>query len=407
MQRIGAVLLVIVVFEVSFGGGGRLIDTGPVSPRMVLFGLGLAYTAVMLLRGERLPRYVVLFASFFVALSGLSAIRSISEGHSIGNAFLDFKPLAYFLLLPFFAIAIRTTTDLLTVGTVLRISSVALALSYLLIMAVWKSGLLTMDQMYEWLNPAHDPRREFYFRHEVTLYFKAVLYLGVGVFFFAAQHRGTSKAFAALLLLAIAVTMTRGAWASVFTVLAAWTFLSSDDRLKGVLHGAALLAIGVVGVAGITLVLPSAAVSDSVRAADLKLMGEASLEWKALLAGYGFGAKVFGRGAIELTYVNILYKQGIAGLLFWLVPLAYVAWGVLNIAERGARLMVMPFLMAAAFVYLMSVTNPFLTNPIGLTVVMLAMVAVNVIRDSATREPMGRDQRQATDMPRTARILGA
>ena len=390
MQRIGAVLLVVIVFEVSFGGGGRLIDTGFLSPRMVLFGLGLAYTAVMLLRGERLPRYVLLFSAFFVALSCLSAVRSISEGHSIGAAFLDFKPLAYFFLLPFFAVAIRTTGDLRKVGTVLRISSVALALSYLLIMAVWKSGLLTIEEMYGWLNPGHDPRREFYFRREVTFYFKAVLYLGVGVLFFAAQHRRTSDALAALLLVAIAVTMTRGVWLAVFIVLAAWIFFSSDDRLKGALRGAGLLAIGIVGVVGITFMLPSAAVSDSVRVADLKLAGETTLEWEALLAGYGFGAKVFGRQAIELTYINILYKQGIAGLLFWLVPLAYVAWGVRNMGEPGARLLAMPFLMATAFVYLVSVTNPFLTTPIGLTVLMIAMVAVNVIRDSSMLE---RDRR--------------
>jgi hypothetical protein len=379
MQRTGAVLLLIIVFEVSFGGGGRLIDTGAVSPRMVLFGLGLAFTAVMLLRGERLPRYVAWFVSFFVVLSCLSAVRSLSEGHAIGAAFLDFKPLAYFFLLPFFAIAMRTRGDLLRVGMVLMISSVALALSYLAIMAVWKSGLLTMDQMYQWLNPAHDPRREFYFRREVTFYFKAVLYLGVGVFFFAAQERRSSKALAALLLLAIAVTMTRGVWLAVFIVLAAWTFLSADDRLKGAVRGAGLLVIGIVGVIGITLVLPTAAISDSVRMADLKLVGETSLEWEALLAGYGFGAQVFGRQAIELTYINILYKQGIAGLVFWLVPLAYVAWRVRNIRERDARRLAMPFLMSTAFVYLVSVTNPFLATPIGLTVVMLAMVAVNVI----------------------------
>lgn len=380
MQRIGTLLLVIIVFEVALGGGGRLIDTGPVSPRMVLFGLGLTYTGVMLLRREPLPRDFFLFVAFFVALSCLSAIRSISEGQPTGAALADFKPLAYFFLLPFFAVAIRTTSDVRMVGTVLKISSVALALSYFLIMAVWKSGLLTTEQMYEWLNPEHDPRLEFYFRRGSTLYFKALLYVGVGIFFFVAQRDRIGKALAVLLLAAIAVTMTRGIWLAVFIVLAAWTFLSSDDRLRGALRSAGLLAIGILGVVGITMMLPSAAMSDSIRVRDLGLVGETSLDWKALLAGYGFGATVLGREAIELTYINILYKQGIAGLLFWLAPLAYVAWGMRHIAEPRARLLAMPYVMGAAFVYLVSVTNPFLTNPIGMTVVMIAMVALNLIR---------------------------
>lgn len=67
----------------------------------------------------------------------------------------------------------------------------------------------------------------------------------------------------------------------------------------------------------------------------------------------------------------------------------------------------MPFFMATAFVYLVSITNPFLTNPIGLTVVMLAMVAVNVIRDSAMQAQAHGDRREAADVPHNARVVSA
>lgn len=41
LTALGRVLLIVIVLEVCLGGGGRLFDTGTVSPRMVLFGLGL------------------------------------------------------------------------------------------------------------------------------------------------------------------------------------------------------------------------------------------------------------------------------------------------------------------------------------------------------------------------------
>lgn len=43
LMALGRVLLIITILDVSLGGDGRLFDSGSVSPRMVLFGLGLAY----------------------------------------------------------------------------------------------------------------------------------------------------------------------------------------------------------------------------------------------------------------------------------------------------------------------------------------------------------------------------
>ena len=49
------------------------------------------------------------------------------------------------------------------------------------------------------------------------------------------------------------------------------------------------------------------------------------------------------------------------------------------IRDAFLRSLAIPYFMAAAFVYVVSFTNPFLTNPIGMAVVMIAMVAVRVI----------------------------
>ena len=196
-----------------------------------------------------------------------------------------------------------------------------------------------------------------------------------------------------MLLLAIALTMTRGMWLSVCMVLSTWTYFHSNNRLKNLTFAAGFLLVGVVGVLWINVSLPSVTLSNEIRINDLKWIIEMSLHWPSVLFGQGFGAPILGREAIEITYANVFFKQGMAGIIFWLLPLFYLVRLMRSIHASELRTVAMPFFMSAAFVYVVSLTNPFLTNPIGMSVVMIAMVAVRVIKQSNSKclmEPMTR-----------------
>lgn len=376
LTALGRVLLIVIVLEVSLGGGGRLFDTGPVSPRMVLFGLGLAYTAAALLYREKIPREFVFMTVLFIALSSISALIPVLQNQPVMAALRDFKPLAYFLMLPFFAITIRNMDDVVLVGRLLKFSALILAALYLGVVAFWKSGGMTVMQMYEWLNPAHTAEAEFLFRGDTTFFFKALLYIAVGLFFFVVEKNRNWRGVVLMLLLAIALTMTRGMWLAVFMVLAAWAFFCATDRLKGMVLAVVLLLVGVMGVVLINETIPSVAQSNAIRLNDLKTMADA----KTMLFGRGFGAGVLGREFIEITYVNVPFKQGLVGIIFWFLPAVYLTWQMHLIRDAALRSLAMPYFMAAAFVYVVSLTNPFLTNPIGMAVVLIAMVAVRVVR---------------------------
>ena len=380
----GRLLLVLSILEVSLGGGGRLFDTGSVSPRMVLFGLGLAYTAAaVLLYREKIPREFIFMTVLFVALSSVSVLIPVLQNQPVMAVLRDFKPLAYFLMLPFFAITIRKMDDVVLVGRLLKCSALILAALYLGVMAYWKSGGMTVMQMYEWLNPAHTAEAEFLFRGDTTFFFKALLYVSVGVVFFVVEKNRNWLGVVLMLLLAIALTMTRGIWLAVFMVLAARGMFCADDRLKGALLAAGLLLVGVMGVILINQTLPSVVQSNAIRKNDLwSLLGITWQLWEALF-GRGFGADVLGRPIIEITYINVLFKQGMVGVLFWFLPAVYLAWQLRSIRDAALRSLAMPYLLAAALVYVVSFTNPFLTNPIGMAVVLIAMVAVRVVRFTA------------------------
>lgn len=392
LTALGRVLLIVIVLEVSLGGGGRLFDTGSVSPRMVLFGLGLAYTAAALPYREKIPREFVFMTVLFVALSSISTLIPVLQNQPVMAALRDFKSLAYFLMLPFFAITIRKMGDVVLVGRLLKFSALILAALYLGVMAFWKLGGMSVVQMYEWLNPAHTAEAEFLFRGGTTFFFKALLYVGVGVVFFVVERNRNWRGVVLMLLLAIALTMTRGVWLAVFMVLAAWGLFCADGRLKGALLAAGLLLVGVMGVILINQTLSSVVQSNAIRKNDLWALLGITWQWREVLFGRGFGADVFGRPAIEITYINVLFKQGMAGVLFWFLPAVYLAWQLRLIRDAALRSLAMPYLLAAAFVYVVSLTNPFLTNPIGMAVVLIAMVAVRVVRLSggskAFMEPM-------------------
>ena len=380
----GKVLLIVIVLEVSLGGGGRLFDIGSISPRIMLFGLALAYTGVALFYRQKLPREFVCLVAMFVALSGISALISVQESQPVMAVLSDFKPLAYFLMLPFFAITIRKVDDVLLVGRFLKFSALFLSILYLGVMACWKLGGLTAVQMYAWLNPDHTAEAEFLFRGDSTFFFKALIYVGVGVFFFVVEKNRNWHGAALILLLAIAVTMTRGAWLAVFMVLAAWAFFSAANWLKGTLLAVGLLLVGVMGVVLINEILPSAAQSNAIRVNDMWALWGTTWSWGTVLLGRGFGADVLGRQAIEITYVNVLFKQGMVGIFFWFLPAIYLTWQMHFIRDARLRSLAMPYFVAAAFVYVVSLTNPFLTNPIGMAIVMIAMVAVRAILHSGS-----------------------
>ena len=68
-------------------------------------------------------------------------------------ALIDLKPLAYFLLLPFFAVTIRSVNDVMLVARIWKSSALTLSGLYLIVMAIWKLDLVTTAQLVEWLNP--------------------------------------------------------------------------------------------------------------------------------------------------------------------------------------------------------------------------------------------------------------
>jgi O-antigen ligase len=78
---------------------------------------------------------------------------------------------------------------------------------------------------------------------------------------------------------------------------------------------------------------------------------------------------------MELTYLEIFFKQGILGLSFWFFIFFYCVFHFWKAWKNHVDLnIILPWITGVLVIYLQSITNPLLVNSIGMSFVILAML---------------------------------
>ena len=142
-------LLLLILVEVFLGGGGRLIDAGPVSIRMLLYALAMAATVWMLYTNQRLSREIIILLSIFSAMLVFGTLIGVLNGANRAFIFEDVKPLLFFYLLPFFYLTLQSFQRLALVAKVVKISAVVLAGSYVLIFGLIHLNVVPFLDFYQ------------------------------------------------------------------------------------------------------------------------------------------------------------------------------------------------------------------------------------------------------------------
>lgn len=95
----------------------------------------------------------------------------------------------------------------------------------------------------------------------------------------------------------------------------------------------------------------------------------------SFLIGHGFGIGVPIREVhMELSFLEIFHKQGLLGLCFWFGIFIHIFIMYFNIKDKKYKEIALPFLLSVVFVILQSTTNPYMNNPIGLTMILITIV---------------------------------
>ena len=92
----------------------------------------------------------------------------------------------------------------------------------------------------------------------------------------------------------------------------------------------------------------------------------------SFLFGHGFGNGVPIREVhMEMSYLEIFHKQGIIGLSFWTYLLYSICRYYKQVVGKYRRI-AGAFFISASLIYVQSLFNPYLNNPIGMSTVLLA-----------------------------------
>lgn len=411
------VLFVVSLTELLVGGGGRLFEIGPLSLRMYLFGATQTVVWWSILRGSWRPDATIW--KLFGALAGLTAFSAaigwINDA-PVKAIFTDVKPLLYWANLLFYAQIINSQERISVVKACFRWSSAAMAVAYLLVLVLWRYGIIYGWGMYVWALPTE----ELSFRGNLGFFYKGFIFLPIGIFFWLQENTYYRKfIWVFLIYLAMLLTFTRGFWLIIFSIHVLYTIFYNPKNvvswLAVVLMLTSLFSVGLYVSQVPNQNFPELAAfqensRETYKRKPLKdwqrklgnmfsqgfedressiidriiQVGEVvdAASPASILVGNGFGKGTESRQIhMEISYLEIFHKQGLLGLGIW-AGLFFVLWkGFYRRMGRSLRQIpfeddAFVFFMAAAFMFAISFLNPFINAPMGLGMLAIALISL-------------------------------
>lgn len=382
-------LLAITLAELFVGGGGRILELGPVTVRMVLFAtcvlamLWMAATKPTPFHSPAPPLAAIMLAAY-LAIHGLAFLTGVIAGNDTGSMITELQQSAYWLIGPFFAYSLTARAPVKDVVALVKACSMGLAIAYLLLLTALLTNIVDVAQVYELIRDSS----EFALRNDSLFFYKGFLYLGIGLIFFVATAKERWVLYALICAAALLLALTRGFVLATSIALLLMLFQQRRWRALAVsLAGVAAAAIFIWGY------LPESddAIGDQREISNEQRLGDMAeivkfTTVKTVLLGEGAGTPVRERVLVENTYLWAFWHMGLPGVAFWLAPLAISCYYFLRIRRRDTDYAAAcAFFYGTVLVYVQTAANPYLNNPIGLSFVMISMFSLATFSTTTAR----------------------
>ncbi|MGH9642306.1 MAG: hypothetical protein ACRD3Q_07750 [Terriglobales bacterium] len=304
-------------------------------------------------------------------------IEGAINGTDTSIMFTELQQSLYWLAAPFFACTLASMAYVERTARLAKWSGLFLSCAYIGIVIALATGVLNVRNLFAVLHQ----NGEVVSRGNGLLFYKGDLYLGISIIFLTAMR--DKYWFPATLLVGIALVLTLTRGFILATSAAVLLLLAVQRRKYALVTGLILVA---VAIGFVWYYFPSLnevlsgnwAISNRQRVDDMEYMlSHASV--KTLLVGEGFGAPINDRIDIENTFLWALWKLGFLGLTFWLMPLVLCTSYFLQIKDRGQNRLACAFFFGTVLIYIQTLSNPYLNNPIGLSFVLLSIFALRTI----------------------------
>ncbi len=379
-EKVGIALLFSIILEISLGGGGRFTSFGAVTLRMLLFALSILYFLFAAKGNTVSKQYMTLTFVFFINLVFSTYIGLINNA-SIDNISEDIKSFSYFLIFPFLAETINSVNRVKLILKIIMTSSLIMSIGYLIIYYLLENKVIDFQTFYV----LTEESGEIFFRNESAFFYKGFLFPCIGVFIFLQNKDIWSKIAALIMMFAVFMTYTRGFLISIIIILTASLLIKSIYKKRFV--PLIVVALFFMSTASSFMSFYVDAVgskeeSDTIR---ITTMNEvfSKIDFLSFWIGHGLGIGVPTRPIhMEISFLEIFHKQGVVGLLFWMVIFVAISRKFIETCRIRRTKESLPLYLSSVFIYIQSQTNPFLTNPIGVCMIAVSMIGMDVICNS-------------------------
>jgi hypothetical protein len=383
----GQLLLMVIVFEASLLGSGRLLTLGPLTVKMLLYLVSLCYVASRMISGDRFHASTLIILLAFATIGIAQTVLGLVLRNDADVMLQDLRWLAYFPALLFFDRTIRSLRTLESISRIIRIAAVVMCIGFALLLFLVMTGRVSLSTLFELSLKAYgDEVGDFMLGggggSSPRVFYKGFLYVGIGAFFWIVRPGWRAKVVAILLLCVLAATGTRG-----FTLAAIGCLIllaiSVDRNKVRALVVAGLLLVATVSLATVYVSFfrnsQDTSDSDETRLITAREVQERTTP-ASVLFGHGLGSGVPMRPVhMEMTYMEIFYKQGLLGLAVWGGTFAFIVRRYLSLKNSRFEVLATPYFISVVFVGIQSVANAFINNPIGLSMVFVSLSALEFL----------------------------
>lgn len=376
-DRVGTALLVVVVYEVGLMGSGRLLQAGPLTVRMWLFLIALAYAACVAFFSRRVSMTAILLCAWLATMLGFAAAIGFVFNADMALVVEDVKPLIYFFLILFFETVIRGEREVKLVIKALKTAGLILCAVYAVVFGLLLSGVVSFGALYAAAAVFQD---EVFFRGDSGMFmYKGSIYIGVALLFFLFTKGWRARVAVVCCALGVLATGTRGfVLALVGTVFLMLLMAGGKRRARKIAMGIGVAILGVA--AWMVIARPEAQSGSDLERIITFHQVVARIQPAGLIFGHGFGKGVPERPVhMEGAFLEIFHKQGMLGLLWWVVVFGVLFVRFRNALRSGPEEIVQPLFFSVIFVFLVSMSNPWITNPIGMAVLLIALASLRVL----------------------------
>lgn len=374
-------LFPVVIWELVVGGGGRVLAVGPASLRMLLFLIAVVMWITLAIRApqrtsnERLALHLLMLF-FFSHVPG--TLQGVFDGVKLSNILGEIQPLLYWFMAPFLALCLSRIENVDRAARIIMRGGVISAVISLVVLGGMAAGVIPFSAFYAWATAT----QEVFFRGVMLFFYKGFFYVTVAVIFLVALRPRHWAVWAVILTLTIGLSLTRGLLLGLVLGLLVVLVAQRRWRVLGVGIGLSLV-LGVVlsGAVSLTSVTEMGNRASSVsQRVDDTLFIVKEMKPVTILFGEGMGSLINMRRNIENTYMWALWRLGVTGLIFWLLPLGLSVWYFLRVPFASPRYdLAAAFMGGVVMLHMVTATNPFLNNSIGLSYMMIALFGLRTL----------------------------